>query len=88
MPIEYMYRFQTEDGTKTLADLFDGRSQLLIYHFMFGPDWKAGCPTCSSTADSFDGALAHLKANDVTMIGVSRAPIEKLFAYRERMGWH
>ena len=86
--VEKTYRFQTEDGTKTLADLFNGRAQLLIYHFMFGPDWEAGCPTCSSTADSFDGVLAHLKANDVTMICVSHAPIEKLLAYRKRMGWH
>src|SRR5207237_2603629 len=74
-------------GPKTLRELFDGRSQLVVYHFMFGPDWEAGCPTCSSTADSFNGVLAHLGANDVTMICVSRAPIEKLLAYRERMGW-
>ena len=86
--VEKAYRFRTEDGVKTLGDLFDGRSQLLIYHFMFGPDYEGGCPTCSSTADSFDGVLAHLKANDVTMICVSRAPIEELLAYRRRMGWH
>ena len=86
--VEKTYRFQTEDGTKNLVDLFNGRSQLLIYQFMFGPDWEGGCPTCSSTADSFDGVLAHLQANDVTMICVSHAPIEKLLAYRKRMGWH
>src|SRR5262249_18365610 len=75
------------DGRKTLAELFDGRSQLVVYHFMFGPDYDAGCPTCSSIADSFDGVLPHLKARDVTMICVSSAPIEKLLAYRKRMGW-
>ena len=72
---------------RTLADLFDGRSQLIVYHFMFGPAYEAGCPACSSTADSFNGVLSHLKARDVTMICVSRAPIDKLLAYRERMGW-
>ena len=86
--VDKAYLFQTKDGTKTLVDLFDGRSQLLIYQFMFGPDWEGGCPTCSSTADSFDGVLEHLKANDVTMICVSHAPIAKLLAYRKRMGWH
>ena len=85
--VEKEYKLETADGTKTLADLFDGRSQLVVYHFMFGPDWEAGCPTCSSTADSFNGVLPHLKARDVTMICVSRAPIEKLLAYRKRMGW-
>ena len=87
VPVEKQYMFQTEHGLRTLAELFDGRSQLVVYHFMFGPDWEAGCPTCSSTADSFNGVLAHLGANDVTMICVSRAPLEKLLAYRERMGW-
>src|SRR6266567_4754065 len=87
VPVEKEYPLQTEDGARTLAELFDGRSQLVVYHFMFGPDYKAGCPACSSTADSFNGVLAHLKARDVTMICVSRAPIEKLLAYRERMGW-
>ena len=87
VPVEKQYMFQTERGARTLADLFDGRSQLVVYHFMFGPDWEAGCPTCSSTADSFNGVLAHLNACDVTMICVSRAPLEKLLAYRERMGW-
>ncbi len=87
VPVEKQYPLQTEDGPKTLAQLFDGRSQLVVYHFMFGPDYEAGCPTCSSTADSFNGVLAHLKARDVTMICVSRAPLGKLLAYRQRMGW-
>lgn len=87
VPVEKQYTFQTEHGPKTLRELFDARSQLLVYHFMFGPDYEAGCPACSSTADSFNGVLAHLKARDMTMICVSRAPIEKLLAYRERMGW-
>ena len=87
VPVVKEYTLQTEDGVRTLAELFDGRSQLMVYHFMFGPGYEAGCPTCSSTADSFNGVLPHLKARDVTMICVSRAPIEKLLAYRERMGW-
>jgi len=87
VPVEKQYMFQTERGARTLADLFDGRSQLVVYHFMCRPDWEAGCPTCSSPADSFNGVLAHLNACDVTMICVSRAPLEKLLAYRERMGW-
>src|SRR5712675_2764409 len=87
VPVEKQYTLQTEDGPTTLAELFDGRSQLVVYHLMFGPDYVAGCPSCSSTADSFNGVLAHLKARDVTMICVSRAPLEKLLAYRERMGW-
>jgi predicted dithiol-disulfide oxidoreductase (DUF899 family) len=87
VPVEKDYTLQTEDGARTLAELFDGRSQLVVYHFMFGPDWEAGCPTCSSTADSFNGVLAHLTARDVTMICVSRAPLGKLLGYRERMGW-
>jgi predicted dithiol-disulfide oxidoreductase (DUF899 family) len=87
VPVEKQYTLQTEHGPRTLAELFDGRSQLVVYHFMFGPDWEAGCPTCSSTADGFNGVLAHLNACDVTMICVSRAPLEKLLAYRERMGW-
>jgi predicted dithiol-disulfide oxidoreductase (DUF899 family) len=87
VPVEKEYTLQTEYGTKTLAELFDGRSQLVVYHFMFGPGYEAGCPTCSSTADSFNGVLAHLEARDVTMICVSRAPLGKLLAYRERMGW-
>jgi predicted dithiol-disulfide oxidoreductase (DUF899 family) len=85
--VEKQYTLQTADGPKTLAELFDGRSQLLIYHFMFGPSYEAGCPVNSSIADSFDGLIPHLKARDVTLIAVSGAPIERLLAYRERMGW-
>jgi predicted dithiol-disulfide oxidoreductase (DUF899 family) len=85
--IEKDYTFQTAEGPQSLAELFDGRSQLVIYNFMFGPDYEAGCPVCSSIADSFNGVLEHLKARDVTMICVSRAPVEKLLAYRQRMGW-
>jgi len=85
--VEKEYRFATDEGTKTLAELFDGRSQLLVYHFMFGPSYEAGCPTCSSSADSVNGVLAHLNARDVTMLYVSRAPLEKLQAYKRRMGW-
>ncbi len=85
--VEKQYTFQTADGPKTLAELFDGCSQLVVYHFMFGPDYEAGCPVCSSIADSFNGVLAHLAARDVTMICISRAPAEKLLAFRERMGW-
>jgi predicted dithiol-disulfide oxidoreductase (DUF899 family) len=87
VPVEKEYTLQTADGARTLAELFDGLSQLVVYHFMFGPGYQAGCPACSSTADSFNSVLAHLMARDVTMICVSRAPIEKLLAYRERMGW-
>jgi predicted dithiol-disulfide oxidoreductase (DUF899 family) len=87
VPVEKLYTFQAEHGPKSLAELFDGRSQLVVYHFMFGPHYDAGCPACSLTADSFNGVLAHLEACDVTMICVSRAPIEKLLAYRQRMGW-
>lgn len=87
VPVEKEYTLQTAGGTRTLAELFEGCSQLVVYHFMFGCDYGAGCPTCSSTADSFNGVLAHLRACDVTLICVSRAPIEKLLAYRERMGW-
>jgi predicted dithiol-disulfide oxidoreductase (DUF899 family) len=81
------YRFDTEHGEKTLAELFEGRSQLLVYHFMFGPSYEAGCPVNSSIADSVDGVLPHLHARDVTFTLVSQAPIEKLQAYRRRMGW-
>jgi len=87
VPVEKDYRFETEDGTKRLADLFDGRSQLLVYHFMFGPPYEAGCPVCSSIADTLDPQVAHLKARDTTLLLTSRAPLEKLLAYRERMGW-
>jgi predicted dithiol-disulfide oxidoreductase (DUF899 family) len=85
--VEEDYRFETEDGTKTLPDLFDGRSQLLVYHFMFGPPWTAGCPVCSSIADTLDPQAVHLKDRDTTLLLASRAPLEKLLAYRERMGW-
>jgi predicted dithiol-disulfide oxidoreductase (DUF899 family) len=87
VPVEKGYLFDTDDGRKTLAELFDGRSQLLIYHFMFGPDWDAGCPSCSFAADEFDGGIVHLNQRDVTMICVSRTPLEKLQAYKARMGW-
>jgi predicted dithiol-disulfide oxidoreductase (DUF899 family) len=86
VPVEKDYRFETEDGTKTLAELFDGRSQLLVYHFMFGPSWMAGCPVCSSIADTL-AQVPHLKARDTTLLLASRAPLEKLLAYRERTGW-
>jgi predicted dithiol-disulfide oxidoreductase (DUF899 family) len=85
--VEKEYRFDTEDGTRTLAELFDGRSQLLVYHFMFGPSYEAGCPACSSMADTINGVFPHLNARDVTMLLVSRAPLERLQAYKRRMGW-
>ena len=85
--VDKEYSFETEDGTKTLAELFDGRSQLLMYHFMFGEAYTAGCPVCSSGADTYDGAVAHLNARDVTFLCVSRAPLERLLEYRRRMGW-
>jgi predicted dithiol-disulfide oxidoreductase (DUF899 family) len=85
--IDKEYRLETDDGTKTLAELFDGRSQLLVYHFMFGPSYEAGCPVCSSGADGVNGVLPHLRARDVTMLYVSRAPLEKIQAYKRRMGW-
>jgi predicted dithiol-disulfide oxidoreductase (DUF899 family) len=85
--IEKEYRFDSDEGTRTLAELFDGRSQLLIYHFMFGPTYEAGCPTCSSMADGMNGLLPHLHARDMTLAFVSRAPLAKLQAYRHRMGW-
>jgi predicted dithiol-disulfide oxidoreductase (DUF899 family) len=85
--VESEYRFDTDEGTRTLAELFDGRSQLLVYHFMFGPSYEAGCPACSSMADTIDGVLPHLNARDVTMLLVSRAPLERLQAYKRRMGW-
>ena len=87
VPVEKDYRFETEDGTKSLADLFDGRSQLLVYHFMFGPSYEAGCTVCSSIADTLDPNAVHLRARDVTLICSSRAPLDKLLAYRQRMGW-
>src|SRR5450755_4714706 len=87
VPVDKAYTFQTAEGLKTLAELFEGRSQLVVYHFMFGPAYAFGCPTNSSIADSFNGMLPHLEARDVTMICVSGAPLEKLLVYRERMGW-
>ncbi len=85
--VEKDYRFETEEGNVSLAELFKGRSQLLIYHFMFGPDYKAGCPSCSAIADGFNGFAVHLANHDVMLMAVSRAPLEKLLAYKQRMGW-
>ncbi|MHB1927717.1 MAG: DUF899 domain-containing protein [Leptospirillum sp.] len=85
--IEKDYRFATDGGSASLADLFRGRSQLLVYHFMFGPDYQAGCPACSSIADGFNGIAVHLANHDVMLWAVSRGPIEKLQAYKQRMGW-
>jgi predicted dithiol-disulfide oxidoreductase (DUF899 family) len=85
--VEKDYRFETDEGRASLVDLFRGRSQLLVYHFMFGPDWKAGCPSCSMIADGFDGFAVHLANHDVSLWAVSRAPLAKLQAYRRRMGW-
>jgi predicted dithiol-disulfide oxidoreductase (DUF899 family) len=85
--VDKEYRFDTEDGEKTLAELFDGRAQLLVYHFMFGPSYVAGCPTNSSIADAVNGLSPHLHARDVTFVFVSRAPMAKLQAYKRRMGW-
>ena len=87
VPIDKEYRFDTGSGPKTLPELFDGRSQLLVYHFMFGPSYTAGCPVCSSAADTFNGAVAHLNARGVTFSCISRAPLDKLLAYQRRMGW-
>ena len=85
--IDKQYRFETDEGGAALADLFRGRSQLLVYHFMFGPDYSAGCPSCSAIADGFDGSAVHLANHDVTLCAVSRAPLPKLQAYKTRMGW-
>src|SRR5262245_63143493 len=85
--IDKEYRFETAEGSASLADLFDGRSQLLVYHFMFGPEYEAGCPSCSSIADGYDGFVVHLANHDVTLCAVSRAPLEKLQPYKRRMGW-
>ena len=85
--VEKAYRFETESGPASLADLFGGRSQLLVYHFMFGPEYQGGCPSCSSIADGFNGSVAHLEDHDVTLVAVSRAPIAALQAYKRRMGW-
>ena len=86
--VEKDYAFDTPAGRRTLAELFDGRSQLIIYHFMLGPGWKAGCPGCSFLADHIDGALPHLEHHDVTLTAVSRAPLAEIEAYKTRMGWH
>lgn len=85
--VEEDYRFATPAGKKSLSDLFDGRSQLIVYHFMFGPDWEAGCEGCSFLADHLDGTLPHLNHHDVTLVCVSRAPLDKIEAYKTRMGW-
>jgi predicted dithiol-disulfide oxidoreductase (DUF899 family) len=81
------YRFETDEGTASLADLFRGRSQLLVYHFMFGPTYTAGCPSCSAIADGFNGSVVHMANHDVTLMAVSRAPIGKLQGFKQRMGW-
>src|SRR5690242_16796770 len=88
VPVEKDYRFDTEGGTKRLAELFDGRSQLLVYHFMFGPSYTGGCPVCSSITDTLAPQVPHLRARDTTLLLSSRAPLEKLLAYRDRMGWN
>jgi predicted dithiol-disulfide oxidoreductase (DUF899 family) len=85
--VDKPYRFETDEGSASLADLFRGRSQLIVYHFMFGPDWTAGCPSCSAIADGYNGIAVHLANHDVMLWTVSRAPLEKLQAYRQRMGW-
>ncbi len=85
--VDKEYRFETDEGTASLADLFRGRSQLLVYLFMFGPDYTVGCPSCSAIADGFDGLVVHLANHDVTLSAVSRAPLAKLQAYKRRMGW-
>src|SRR6202451_485717 len=85
--VDKEYRFETDEGSASLADLFRGRSQLLVYHFMFGPDYAAGCPSCSAIADGFSGSVSHLVNHDVAFTAVSRAPLAKLQAYKRRMGW-
>jgi predicted dithiol-disulfide oxidoreductase (DUF899 family) len=87
VPVEEPYSFETDEGTKTLAELFEGRSQLLVFHLMFGPEDAEACPGCSFMADHVDGAVVHLNHRDVTFVAVSRAPLEKLSAYKRRMGW-
>ena len=87
VPIDKEYRFDTDEGNVSLIDLFRGRSQLLVYHFMFGPDYTAGCPSCSAIADGFGGFVVHLANHDVTLLAVSRAPLAKLQVYKRRMGW-
>src|SRR4030088_425663 len=85
--IDKAYRFETDKGSASLADLFNGRSQLLVYHFMFGADYKAGCPSCSAIPDGFNGSVVHLANHDVTLAAVSRAPLANLQAYKRRTGW-
>ena len=85
--VEKLYRFDGPQGTETLADLFRGRSQLMVYHFMFGPTWEEGCPSCSFLCDHVDGALVHLEHRDVTLTAVSRAPLPKIETFKRRMGW-
>ncbi|MDN3519391.1 DUF899 domain-containing protein [Aquisalimonas lutea] len=87
VPVDKTYRFETTRGTRSLEELFDGRSQLLLYHFMFGPDWTRGCIGCSFLADHIDGAMPHVNARDITLVCTSRGPLERLQAYRQRMGW-
>jgi predicted dithiol-disulfide oxidoreductase (DUF899 family) len=87
LQVDTEYRFDTDEGTRTLAELFDGRSQLLVYHFMFGPSYQTGCPTCSSVADGVNGVVPHLNARDVTMLFVSQVPLERLQLFKRRMGW-
>jgi predicted dithiol-disulfide oxidoreductase (DUF899 family) len=87
VPVDKDYRFETDEGSASLADLFRGRSQLLIYHFMFGPEYTAGCPACSAIADGFNGSHVHLENHDVVMMAVSRAPLDAIQAYKRRMGW-
>ena len=86
--VDKEYKFDGPDGTETLSDLFGGRSQLLIYHFMFGPDWAEGCPSCSFWADNYNGIVVHLEHRDVSLVAVSRAPLDKLEDYKRRMGWN
>src|SRR3954447_10483282 len=87
VPVEKEYVFETASGAASLRDLFGGRSQLLVYHFMFGEDWTGGCPSCSAIADGFNGSIVHLEHHDVAFTAVSRAPIEVLEAYKRRLGW-
>src|SRR6202023_1827789 len=87
VPVNKGYRFETDEGSASIADLFGGRSQLLVYHFMFGPDYTAGCPSCSMIADGFNGFAIHLANHDVTLTAISRAPLVKLAGYKRRMGW-
>jgi predicted dithiol-disulfide oxidoreductase (DUF899 family) len=87
LKVDKTYVFEGPGGKETLTDLFAGCSQLLVYHFMFGPDWNEGCPSCSFWADNYNGAVVHLRQRDVTLVAISRAPLEKLESYRQRMGW-